>query len=324
MPGSYSVHGRPASYVSSFPVVFCWIFGVFLKIISARVLKPCDPSSLGIALEHERAIVVADNNIGQTITADIDSQHGDGRVELGNLVFGPCYNISAILAVFRGNWSCSHSLKDRSERLRRHTRPLQWGCRETPQSQRPDRNYVLVSISALRLKALFLRDNARNFVVLAEVESFYPVAVFPITIDDGALEDRDRNSLMGFGHSRKKVHCRGGLECRQHYRDHDNSGRVDYGRSYISELAQGRVVPRSASRCRPKKDHLTCKRSQFENPTHGLTTCGTVRCSHSTIVILQRSPQLFVLRYDRNIDHHADGQRSLRPRILRCFGLLLA
>ena len=85
-----SVHGWPTPDVSSLPVIVSWVIRILLQGISPGILKPGKPSSFGVAFEHERAIIVTDDNVFQTIATDIDSENGNRGIKLGNLILGPC------------------------------------------------------------------------------------------------------------------------------------------------------------------------------------------------------------------------------------------
>lgn len=80
------MHSRPSTNVSLLP----WAVS---ETFSARVLKPSDVPTDRVALQHERAIIVADDNVIQTIAVDVGNDHSDRRVELSNDIFLPCYTL---------------------------------------------------------------------------------------------------------------------------------------------------------------------------------------------------------------------------------------
>lgn len=51
--------------------------------------------------------------------------------------------------------------------------------------------------------ASILRDDAWNFVILAEGEGLHPVTIFPVTVYDSTLKDRHGNCLAALGHGQK-------------------------------------------------------------------------------------------------------------------------
>lgn len=86
VPDLQPMHGRPASNGSGLPLAVPQPF-------AARVLEPRDPSALGIAFEHERAVVVAHDDVCQPIAGDVCGDHGDGAAERCNEVFFPLWMI---------------------------------------------------------------------------------------------------------------------------------------------------------------------------------------------------------------------------------------
>lgn len=76
------MHGRPPADEALFPMAI-------FETVSAWVLEPSDKAAALVASQHVWTIVMADDQVGQTVARDVHSYNGDGRVELAKLVLGP-------------------------------------------------------------------------------------------------------------------------------------------------------------------------------------------------------------------------------------------
>ena len=77
------MHGRPSSNLPLLPLPIT-------KLITTRVLKPTDPATSHITLEHERTVGVADDEIHKAVLGDVACYDGDGAVEFADEMLGPC------------------------------------------------------------------------------------------------------------------------------------------------------------------------------------------------------------------------------------------
>jgi len=77
------MHSRPSSNLSLLPLAIT-------KLITTRVLKPTNPTTSHITLEHERAVGMADDEVHEAVLGDVAGNDGDGAVELADEMLGPC------------------------------------------------------------------------------------------------------------------------------------------------------------------------------------------------------------------------------------------
>lgn len=79
----HAMHSRPSSNLPLLPLSIT-------KLITTRVLKPTDPTTSHITLEHERTVGMANDEIHEAILGDVAGYDGNGAVELANEMLGPC------------------------------------------------------------------------------------------------------------------------------------------------------------------------------------------------------------------------------------------
>jgi hypothetical protein len=94
------MHSRPSSNLPLLPLSIA-------KLITTRVLKPADPTTRHITLEHERTVGMADDEIHEAILGDVAGYDGDGAVEFADEVLGPCWILSTKLRVMR--WEATYA-----------------------------------------------------------------------------------------------------------------------------------------------------------------------------------------------------------------------
>jgi hypothetical protein len=61
-----------------------------IQAVPARILKPRHEATFRVALQHEWAIVMTDDQIHQSIPRDVDGNDSDRGVEVADLVAFPC------------------------------------------------------------------------------------------------------------------------------------------------------------------------------------------------------------------------------------------
>jgi hypothetical protein len=92
----HAMHSRPSSDLTLLPKPIP-------KLVTARVLKPTDPTTCHITLKHERAIGMADNEVHKAILGDVAGHDGDRAIELSDKVLGPCLT-SGLAEIERHQW----------------------------------------------------------------------------------------------------------------------------------------------------------------------------------------------------------------------------
>ena len=119
------MHSRPSSNLPLLPLAFT-------KLITTRVLKPTDPTTSHITLEHERTVGVADDEIHEAVLGDVACYDGDRAVELADEMLGPCWTLSTEIEVRRWEGTYAGSPRGYDTRwyqLSQKRRGRRWGYR---------------------------------------------------------------------------------------------------------------------------------------------------------------------------------------------------